>query len=132
MRTSELQDARDVVARLHLLSTPGSEVGVADEHKKAVQLFIRSWIIPQAERWLARVERRADKRRKHGGYEVGQLVEYEFTSGIWVSARVTDTQPARGVAHNRIPGKVAIRTLAGDAPYTIPWRSKRLRRTKSR
>lgn len=135
MRNSELQDAREVVMRLHELSTPGSErCGLPDETKEAVRLYVQTWILPQAERWLERVERRADKRRTHGGYVVGQRVEYQLDARCdhhaWVEAEVTDVQRAHGVARNRIPGRVTIRTLQGGTNYTVAWRSKRLRRIK--
>ena len=129
MRTSELKDAQDAFSKLLALATPGSkECSLPDAVKVDVSLYVRSWILPQVERWLARVERKADKRRKHGGYEVGQEVEYRLDSGSWVHAKVIAAQPARGVARNRIPGKVTVRTTAGQADYTLRWRSQRLRR----
>lgn len=62
-RETRLSEMRNLVRRLHALSTPGDpECGIGDEHREAVRLYVQTWCLPIAKREFERQESARRKR----------------------------------------------------------------------
>lgn len=48
MTQQETRTAELILSRLVALSTPGSSVGVRDEVKEGVRLYVQTWLVPLA------------------------------------------------------------------------------------